>query len=190
LDILPALLARANNRGLRIKVDSLRLQLEEAFPDDRTGGLRAHDLAFSTSNILSGSCRGLMCAIKSGYITGVHLKTKTRQLPEWCLTITKKSGGLRDMEIARFDCIVDALQGDERCPGYIVDITIKVVDLQGKHVEEWYAYRGQMLRKKVGRNWSELNRKEDWMASLRNIGPFTGHNRVRSGYNCRFVCMH
>jgi hypothetical protein len=179
LDTFPSLLARANDRGLRIEIAAIDSEDETTLP---TGQLiRSHavdHLVRSAQWLLSRTRRGFLRNIDSGYISAVRLKTHSSKRPEWIVTVVKKAcglrrinkdaGGLRRAERAKFERYCFNFQGSQRGSqfrsrrGHIVDITIEVVNGRGKHVERWYAYGCELVRKKAGdERWpSELSAKE------------------------------
>jgi hypothetical protein len=102
------------------------------------------------------SHRALLQDIKSGYISAISfdwIQTKCGR-PTWHLTVKKKAGGLRDGELKIFHGYCDMLR---RLPGvwpfHYTDVTVKITDLEGGHIEEWYAYVNRLMCKKVGREW-------------------------------------
>jgi hypothetical protein len=87
--------------------------------------------------VLCGKCRGLLRGVESGYVKSVHL-SKPNRMPKWVFVVVKKSGGLRTAEVMRFGRYCWSFQKHEihaywRC---IVRVTVKVVELERKHVQE------------------------------------------------------
>jgi len=164
----PLMMARASTRGLCLKFTLVRTDVLTAYT-------RRFDLMWTMSTTLSGACRGLLREVASGRVADVQLKTLRYNRPELTLVVVKKAGGLRDQEIVKFERYCHALQGEKMRWGYIVDITIKVVDSKGKHVEEWWAYRGEMLFKKTGKDWWDLSVEDRMKVHKRD------HGRPNSG---------
>jgi hypothetical protein len=110
---------------------------------------------------LYGASRALLRDIKSGYISDIRIRDVRYRGPAWYLVVRKKEGGLRNGEMWKFwnHCRILC----NRAGGWdtiLANVTIKVVDFQGKHVEEWFT-RGwtqflPTLDKKVGKEWWKI----------------------------------
>jgi hypothetical protein len=110
---------------------------------------------------LYGASRALLRDIKSGYISDIRTRDVRYRGPAWYLVVRKKEGGLRNGEMWKFwnHCRILC----NRAGGWdtiLANVTIKVVDFQGKHVEEWFT-RGwtqfpPTLDKKVGKEWWKI----------------------------------
>jgi hypothetical protein len=91
--------------------------------------------------------------IKAGYISDVRLRVRRDKKLEWRFVVRKDSGGIGPAEVKVFEAYCLMLQIVAKDRGHFVDVTFKVVDSEGRYVEEWYAFKGMVLRKKIGKVW-------------------------------------
>jgi hypothetical protein len=150
-DMKPLMLAKATTSGLRLTISKEGGCCDISpylFSIAWLSGGRAHGSLRAWGHKIA---RALRRDVKSGYISTIQFNwMQTRcERPTWLLVIKKKKGGLRDEEVRRCESYCSVLRWmfsslfDDAA-----DITIKVTDLEGSHVEEWNTYGQLPMAKK------------------------------------------
>jgi hypothetical protein len=169
-DVMPLILAKATAPGLRLMVRELpdRAASSWLLEYERTKNSYTHTLAWRIGGRIEynpfryelyGTSRvALIRDVRSGYVSEIRFRYICNKKPAWSLVVRKMAGGLGDGEVKKvlLHCrtLRNGMLGWNRI---FSTVTIKVMDLKGNHVEEWFSpawmHGNESIHKKVGKEW-------------------------------------